>query len=299
MKKLLLSLLAGVAWSYTATAQLRNLDFEQWDYPLHDELLTYNRPSGWICSNRWFGFEEAAFSEKFVDPVDSIARHDDYALRLFTYYNYMKDAAVQTAPFHDRPVALQGFYKYEDNFILDGTATFTDTAQVVILLSRWNGPQGKRDTIGLGLFSASTPVAVFTEFNAGIIYTAAETPDSITILLDPSILGRHPDRPYLNLSGGGSSIFTIDHLFLVQGGVTGIGSRQVHSPLTIYPNPAKDVLHFKPSGNAGTLMDLNGRALLQFDASAGMLDISSLSQGLYLIRLSGKEGSYSGKFVKK
>ena len=62
--------------------------------------------------------------------------------------------------------------------------------------------------------------------------------------------------------------------------------------MTVYPNPAKDYVYLslgKPAANQGqiTVMDLSGRLVLDVDIAPGhsirRLDISSLSEGVYLV----------------
>jgi hypothetical protein len=74
---------------------------------------------------------------------------------------------------------------------------------------------------------------------------------------------------------------------------SGIGDRKVGLELmTLYPNPAQDYVYLslgKPAANQGqiTVMDLSGRLVLEADIISGhsirQLDISSLSEGVYLV----------------
>lgn len=197
MKKLSF-LFAGIVLSFNISAQLQNLDFENWDFPVVLADPAYNRPTGWICTNRWFGYEEVGYSEKFVHPADPDAQSNNYALQLFTFYNYMKDAAVQTAAIDHRPTVLKGMYKYQDNFIIWGVNQYIDTAQVLVILTKWNPVLSQNETIGKGRFTSYQEATVFTPFQVNIQYYSPEQPDSITILLDPSLLGRYPGMDIQN-----------------------------------------------------------------------------------------------------
>jgi hypothetical protein len=298
MRKLIY-LLAGLLLPSLASAQLRNLDFEQWDHPVLFEDPAYNNPTGWICSNRWYGTELAMFTDKMVKPVDSSGQHNNYAIRLFTFYNYMKDAAVQTASIDYRPVALKGFYKYEENFIITGGANYIDTAQVRVWLTKWNTSLSKRDTIGSGIFSAHDSVNTFKPFEVNIAYYSSVQPDSITILLDPSILGRYPELNIQNLAEGGRSVFTLDNLSLANG-VTGINAPDGNNKWSVYPVPAKNSINFQSINGNAIIYDIAGKNVARYVLrNASEIDISDLSSGIYILQISNEHGVFNGKIIKE
>lgn len=297
MKKLSY-LFAGLALSFTASSQVQNLDFESWDFPVVFTDPAQNRPTGWICTNRWFGYEEVTFSEKFVQPVDSSAQSDAYALRLFTYYNYMKDAAAQTAAIDYRPTALTGVYKYEDNIIIWGQDYYLDTAQVVVLLTKWNPVLSKNEQIGKGRFSTYQTAASFTSFEVNIAYTSAAQPDSVTILLDPSILGRYPGMDLQNEAHGGRSVFTLDNLSLTAESTMGIAEAEKKA-LALYPNPAGNQIRFEQVSGDVIITNAVGKVVLHTSIrEESFLDISTLSKGMFLLRIWNEKEIYTGKFDK-
>lgn len=296
MKKLLY-VIGSMILPFMASAQLQNLDFENWDEPI---LWDRNNPSNWICTNRWFGFPDAQFTSHFTRPVDTLSQNKKYSLRLLTFYNYMKDAAVQTAPIDYKPSALTGFYKYEENKIWDGTYWYTDTAQVVVLLTKWNTGRGKKDTIGFGVFSTASITSDYKKFQVDIQYESTDKPDSITVYLDPSIIGRDTLRQYLNLSEGGNSIFTLDNLALVNGGSTGMKDTDAPYELNVYPNPAQDVLNVGPISGEAVIVDLAGQELSEFTIENNQtIDISNLQQGYYIIKIIHNNGIYRSTFLKQ
>jgi hypothetical protein len=299
MKKIAL-LLAGFALSQSVSvsAQMQNLDFEQWDFPVTFADLAQNRPTGWICSNRWFGFEEVAFSEKMVHPVDADAQSNHYALSLFTYYNYMKDAAVQSAAINYRPTSLKGFFKYSENFIIWGTANYVDTAQIVVELTKWNPVLSKSERVGKGRFSTYQETNTFTSFEAVIEYTSAKQPDSITILLDPSVLGRYPWMDLQNEAQGGRSVFTVDQLQLTEG-TAGLKEVIKDKMLVLSPNPAVDNISFETISGEAVVMDVAGKVVLNTQLEdANSLEISLLNKGMFTFQIRNESGIYTGRFVK-
>jgi len=68
--------------------------------------------------------------------------------------------------------------------------------------------------------------------------------------------------------------------------------------LRLFPNPASDFLtiQFDGSVSSGTITDLSGRSISNFDLteSETKIDISNLNQGVYILTLDG----YTSKFVK-
>lgn len=299
MKKLFI-MLAAISYTLAAKAQLQNPDFENWNYTVTFDDPAQNLPTGWICTNRWFGYEDAQFTDRMVRPVDSIAQSNHYALSLFTFYNYMKDAAVQKAPISNRPAALKGFYKYEENFIIWGVNNYIDTAQVSVWLTRWNSAISKSDTIGFGQFSTHDSVKVFTPFQADITYYSNEQPDSITIYLDPSFIGRHPDSEIQNEAHGGRSIFTIDNLSLVNG-ATSIAKMSPKQTLAIYPNPATDRVNFASIDGTAYLFDISGNQVMKTKLkNERSINIEQLNAGAYYMRIMDQKNQvYHSKFIKK
>lgn len=293
-------MLAAIAYSIAATAQLQNLDFENWNYTITFDDPAQNLPTGWICTNRWFGYEDAQFTDRMVHPVDSSAQNNNYALSLFTFYNYMKDAAVQTAAISTRPAALKGFYKYEENFIIWGVNNYIDTAQVSVWLTKWNSAFSKSDTIGFGQFNAHDSVKVFTPFQAAITYYSNEQPDSITIYLDPSFIGRYPESEIQNEAHGGRSIFTVDNLSLTEG-ATGIQPVSQAQTLIIYPNPATDKINFIPINGTAYLFDISGKQIMNTKLkNERSINIEQLNAGAYYMRIMDKKNQvYHSKFIKK
>ena len=82
-----------------------------------------------------------------------------------------------------------------------------------------------------------------------------------------------------------------------------------NAALTVYPNPADDLLHIELAGGAGiasaTLYDLQGRTVrTRFIASANSqtatVDMRNVPAGVYMLRVTDGDGKeYEGKVVKK
>lgn len=76
--------------------------------------------------------------------------------------------------------------------------------------------------------------------------------------------------------------------------------------LTVYPNPAADVLNIKSSGsaniNAVQIIDLNGRQVITKsfnNVSDAQINVNDLSAGMYLINITSGENTVTKKFLKQ
>lgn len=77
-------------------------------------------------------------------------------------------------PFKSKPLALEGYYKYEGVGI--------DSCFVVIAITKFNKQTLKQDTVAYGLFSSSS-VSTWTHFSLPINYFSKEQPDSMNIII--------------------------------------------------------------------------------------------------------------------
>ncbi|MCB0853319.1 MAG: T9SS type A sorting domain-containing protein, partial [Bacteroidetes bacterium] len=73
------------------------------------------------------------------------------------------------------------------------------------------------------------------------------------------------------------------------------------SGMYIYPNPARDIIFLKEEWIFARIYDLNGveKMRLKRNPSSQRLDISALSEGIYFIETTAKDGIRKvGRFVK-
>ena len=76
------------------------------------------------------------------------------------------------------------------------------------------------------------------------------------------------------------------------------------SSMSIYPNPAKDIINLPSFIDAGviSISDISGRIVWQNDAQFLLkkpIDISTLNTGLYIIHIEVENKVYTAKFVKE
>ncbi len=235
----MLLFIVGIFFSFLVSAQVQNLDFENWEHPINTSIFS-NKPNGWIKTDGIL----IDSTGNFYYPPSVYPHQNNYALYLSVWYNHTKDAAFQKAPFSERPNFLSGWYHYKQNTIWSGLsgALQNDTARISVFLTKFNPLTNVSDTIGSGVMEMGDSTDVYTGFLMEINYTSFETPDSIKIIIDPSLVKRYPNRPdYSTGETGLSSFLLIDNLSLIN---TSLGVNEMKLPQpTIYPNPATDFIH--------------------------------------------------------
>ncbi len=273
-------------------AQLQNGDFEQWDEPTMEIL---HNPTAWVSHS---GIMATPYMG-FIHPRQTDAQNNDYALKLSVYYNYAKNAAIQTAAIDYKPAHLKGFYKYENNAISGPDGMISDTAMVVVHLTKFNISTGQRDTIGSGSVSLNQSDN-YTAFDVNIAYTNNDVPDSIHVYLDPSLANRYQGRYYVNPNEPESSFFTVDNLSLEGEAVLSTDDVNKDSSILIYPNPATDRLYIQGFEGTAAVYDIAGKQVLsQKIMNANAMDIAALSTGTYQVHLMEGENKQVVKFIKQ
>lgn len=83
---------------------------------------------------------------------------------------------------------------------------------------------------------------------------------------------------------------------------TQIKDNKVQEEIKVYPNPAFDQIFVTISKNYSKMQVLNmiGNCVLQSDLNLGAnaINISSLTKGIYMLRLTGAKGTYQQKLIK-
>jgi len=70
--------------------------------------------------------------------------------------------------------------------------------------------------------------------------------------------------------------------------------------IILYPSPVKDELNISGlSDFEDTIFDLTGKRVLSISKANGNIDVSGLSQGVYLIKINSAEDTVVKKFVKQ
>jgi len=80
--------------------------------------------------------------------------------------------------------------------------------------------------------------------------------------------------------------------------VTGISIAEQEASFEVYPNPASDLLNLKncPEGAEFTVYDINGKLLMQGKCEP-QIRLTTLSKGIYTLRISGVQQMYHKNFL--
>jgi len=297
MKKLIY-ILAGFSFTFSASAQLQNLDFELCDTSVLPQLEDSNclYPQGWTRTNG-NPFSEG-YSFTFGNGGVADAQNGDMALRLSVWYTFDKDMAYQRAAYTSFPGALSGYYMYTENVLANTVLQIEepDTATVTVLLSKWNDVLSHRDTIGFGHLKLNG-ASSYTAFSCPINYVSTVAPDSILILLNCSRM-----REQQGLMGnlfGNNSYFTVDNLSLGSS-TLGLEETTEMQSWKVFPNPGNGMIHIPDFKGNAAMFDINGKMILDQSYPDAEIDASLLPQGIYLLHLTEKSGRVSfTKYVKQ
>ena len=157
---------------------------------------------------------------------------------------------------------------------------------------------------------SGTPVilAVFQIYN-----TTSGLPSSGDITLvdnnDP-ILDGTPNASFLNIRYDTATSGVTTDLYnahdsssnSVSFSTLGTPNRIVDNTISIYPNPAQDVLYISGSGQEQieqlSIYDLNGRLVLESELTT-QINVSRLSRGIYILELKSNNTKLTKRFIKQ
>jgi hypothetical protein len=93
---------------------------------------------------------------------------------------------------------------------------------------------------------------------------------------------------------------TSDSVYIKVLSVTGTPVLQNHT-INVYPNPVVNTLYIANTQGEITysIFDLTGKVVASGKTNNHQIDIPSLAQGIYTIKISNKQGSLTGRFVKQ
>ncbi|MBK7886471.1 MAG: T9SS type A sorting domain-containing protein [Bacteroidetes bacterium] len=126
-----------------------------------------------------------------------------------------------------------------------------------------------------------------------IVYDTANSPLTDVVIQCVNI--DDSGKVWIGTQTGG--LFILDPSLL-----TGISSTGTFTNVSVYPNPASDVLFYNspfPTVSC-EITDLSGRLLLSESGTSNQIDIHALSTGLYHVRFIYEDGnSITRKFLKQ
>jgi hypothetical protein len=311
MKKFtMIILLACIAGFGFSQSNIPNGNLEDW-YHVNGTNEGYDQPGTALIIN-WLSTlnELASYPFPLVGPVTAFKTTDkyagNYAIKLVTdtfhlgYATIVIPGMIGTSTILSdqnkavlgrycegcRPRTFTGWYKYEP--------VSNDSCTAVILLSKWNAANHKRDTIGFGKMIDKNIVDVYTQFNVAIDYRSAESPDTMTLLVIASAGFNVID--FLASQGQvGSTMFVDDLMLEYPAGIQVPLMPEVS--VNVYPNPATNLLTVALSEMVenGSLVIMTSEGKQVSSLTPGQkkttVPVGHLAAGNYFISL------YSGKRV--
>lgn len=273
--------MAGIS---KAQQQISNGGFEKWD-----TIGLYSQPTDWYTLNPLarFGFDPST-------TLSTDAHSGQYAARLETLSNSSTSYAglLSSGPvldknlrpvfdmlpisFTSRPKRLQFYFK--------SFPKKNDTCAIYLGLTKWNTTTKSSDTIAYASMLFPDSIAKYTMADIALTYKSNQGPDSMFVIISSSLDGFNPTE---------GSVFLIDDISLVYNNA-GI-ENLVKSSLSVYPNPAKDVLQLdfmRAVKGQLSLQNLLGETLktANIDATKMQLDVSEISDGIYMLNILEETG---------
>ncbi len=268
--------------------QIPDGDFENWS---NDPLNIYQSPaSGWWASLNPLRTLGGPVSVK----KDSDAHSGSYSALLETYqygtllvpgillsgtFNLLNAPNYFTRgrPYTDRPTTFSGWYKFNS---VQG-----DSSAIAVQLTKWNPTTLQRDTVGEVGIVILQSTSTWTEFVLPIVYNNQDTPDTLVVVATSSA---GADQ---FLGQVGSQLWVDDFDLDVTATAT---SPEMEAPDVEFFTGTDQAWHLRV-GNLPVelqVLDANGKLLLNraFRPGEHVLATDNLPGGLYLIRLSDKDG---------
>lgn len=294
MKKNILSVLTTAFVSLSSFAQIPNFSFENWT-----TLGAYEVPNQWGTMNN----TTATFSV-YTATKGSPGNPGS---------SYLKLTSTTVGPTVVNGIAVSGkldsiTMKPISGFPFTGQpASFTGRWQHMIFgnsqgslkatLTKWNAVSNKRDTIAIALQGLTGMAMNWANFTINFNYWSSNAPDSCIIELRAS--GSNPtDQDYL----------WVDNLAFT-GNVTGLKNQNtLINSIVVYPNPGSENitlnLNIKNSSHSLIeLIDISGKVILTKDLgiiqgeNKQVIDVSTIANGSYFIRVTNENGIESKKII--
>ncbi len=285
MQKLILLFTALVLFQQKAFLQnaLPNAGFEEWT-----TTGSYENPDGWNTGNSYSTLIGVTLTTKACAPDVHSGSH---ALKTETIYigapvNQPVPGLVTTGnlqittqtidggtPYFNRPDSIAGWYKF--------TPGVDDSSYIAFILFSFF-----RDTIATAIFSGGNTNGVYQRFSAPLVYRLPDNPYTAITLITPG--------PRYNPDAG--SMLWLDDLELVF--ATALEEQVFQEQLSVFPNPANDILYFNNPANAKIdlfIFDVQGRKVFQSFYENNRAEIPLyFSDGFYTVRF-----QKNNEFVKQ
>jgi hypothetical protein len=304
-----------------ATAQtITNAGFENWatrniaeapaNWLTFDDILAFEDP-GYVYNTGVVTKSTDAHSGSFAAKLTNISFQDNNGasfvqegvLVLGTKIGnnaYYEGYPIGGVPFTTRPAQFQFFYKFT------GPASDVPIATVLLTNTKTGSTGNMPNIVGGGTITLTPTTGGYVGVTANITYSSSATPDSIRIQFSSG----SANTPTENKITAGS-VLLVDDISLIGNALPVRADASTQAQLTVAPNPSP-AGRFRlsaPEQPALTsapyaVLDLMGRVVAQQPALAVPspirdIDLSTLSTGIYLLRIDSKQGALVRQLVVK
>lgn len=294
MKKITISIVAAFISASSFAQTIPNAGFENWS-----TVSSYQNPDGWdnlnsmtapmsayTCLKGTPGNPGSSYIKLISKNVSMMGIMPGVAVSgvidMTTY------SAASGFAFTQRPQSLNGAWQY--------MASGADAGYVAAYLTQWNTGTNQRDTIAMINESLTSMAMSWTNFSLNFMYMSNNAPDSAIIILSSS-----GPTPVAN------SYLYVDNLAFA-GSVAGITeNKNAICQLSIFPNPANNQLNINVTGvknkaqvDVYNVIGSKVKTLTNVDFSSNQtIDISSLADGQYILKITSSNTVLSRKFFKQ
>lgn len=279
--------------SFVASAQIPNSGFEDW---------TVNDPNGWVTTNGLMALGNPqsvfkstdAYSGNSACEINTVHMTNrppgvfvpEYAGSVFIGKQVFV-TSIAGFPYTNQPGMFSMWYKF--------SSPNGDTASVLVMTTKWNSTNNKRDTISIGTNIIKDTVSVYTKLDAQFfVLDSINQPDTAVIYISSSSL---------TASNSGAKLIVDDLTF--SGGNVGIKNYAEGIHFSVYPNPTKNGRIFIQSNTVLespiiTVSDIQGKVIWQKQMETNQqftIDGNNWVKGLYLVQVKTQNGTATHKMI--
>jgi hypothetical protein len=200
-----------------------------------------------------------------------------------------------------------GFYDQTTNIYVSKTAASTNNESSFISVSG-NLPQipiySALIEENTGVYLIGTEYGLFSSSNGGITwYQEFEGPPQcpITMIRQQTFKGSQ-NRGQIYVATHGRGLFTSEHYSTKADQLS--NSLNVNNELSVFPNPSFDRINFELKSKANQefivqVVNLKGQLVFTRKQTSKFLNVSELSEGIYMLTVQANNDFYSTQFLKK
>lgn len=285
MKKFTFILTVLIAMAITSNAQIPNNGFENWATVNSYDSLSYWGSTNYLSAGSFYAVTKSIdhypatvgnYSIRIENNTALLPNLSGYGIALTGAFGAGKNPVF---PIIGHPTSLTGYYKYAPQ---NG-----DTMTIDIRLFL-NGVEIFKESFYQGDLTLN-----WTSFN--ITFPTYANADSAYIAMSPTLME--------NLQKiHGNSVLYVDNLNF-DNLISSVPEQSVKNTLfNLYPNPASDSFYIGLNGKntSVSIYNLNGMLVQSGSVSnKDFVNISTLPQGMYIVKIRTNEFTYEKKLIKK